>query len=229
MKNVNDPGNTHQSVLDFDFDDVTAVEVVKVHAVHWHVLNPMPFAPASYNQAPARQRSAHREFSDHAGLFDLRRDTVKCSIGQHQGRENPGKRDEAVIYALERFEFQMPQRTALQPNGQAQRQEEQQADKNQDAIELKWRVAIADSHKCERAQDKERRTVQQFLAKREFRLGRIQAARIADLRVALRSAIQAVGHFTVRTLDGGFARQTMFSSRPLESSWQSISWALRTA
>src|ERR1700733_3171757 len=223
MKNVNDPGNAYQAVLDFDFDDITAVEVVKVHAVHRYALNPMPFAPAGYNQPPAWQRSAHREFSYHASLFDLRRDMVKCSIGEHQGREDPGKRDEAVVHALERLEFQVPKRTAFEPNGQSQGQEEQYADKNQDAIELKRRVAIAYRHQCERDQDKERRTVQQFLAKREFRLGRIEAAGIADLRVSLRSATQTVGHFTVRTLDGGFARQTMFSSRPLESSWQSIS------
>jgi hypothetical protein len=229
MEHVYDPRNANQSVFNLYLDEIAAAEAIEIDVTYRDALDAMAFAPRGDNKPPARQGPSHREFPKDAGFLYLRWGAVEGAIGYHQHRQQPRERNQAVVNPLQGLDFQVAQGAALEPDRQGKRQKKQNTNENQDSVEFQGRVTVARSYKRKRAQHEERCTIQEFLAKRKFGGRRIEPAGIADVRVPLCSAIQAACHFTGRTLEGAFAKQTMFSSRPFASSWQSISCALRMA
>src|SRR6202043_2574161 len=93
---------------------------------------------------------------------------VEAAIDEEGGGENPGERDEAVVDALEDFDFLMIASAALEDDGESERAEEDQAEEDEDEVEFERRIDLADVGKSEGAEEEDAGAGHQVAAKRDF-------------------------------------------------------------
>ncbi len=82
------------------------------------------------------------------------RRTIERSVAEKKQGEQPGQRKQAVVNALQRFNFLMTQRATFDNDCKAEREKKYHTDKNYDAIELERRIAAAGDDEGQRAHQK---------------------------------------------------------------------------
>src|SRR5271155_4669447 len=99
------PGDAYEAVFYLDVCYVSGGEAVEIAAIYWDALEAMAGAPGVDDEAAARDRAGHRKSADHAGFFDVRGGPIERAVAVQKQGEQPGQREQAVVHALQRFNF----------------------------------------------------------------------------------------------------------------------------
>ena len=192
------PRDAYQAVFHLDVNDVAGGEAVEIAAVNWDAFEAMACAPGSDDEAAAGDGSGHRKSADYTGFFNVRGGTIECTVGVQKHGEQPGQREQAVIHALQRFNFLMTKRATFDDDGEAEREKKHYADKNHDAVEFQGWVAAAGNDEGDCADKKQRSAIEQRATQRKFRSGRAEAAGVADVAEPFSPTVQTTRHREVR-------------------------------
>lgn len=141
--NSRNPRDAGQAACNSHVGEITRIKTVEIGAIHRYVLKAASFSPRSHDQAARRNGPRHREFSNYPHSFEVRWRAIERPIANQKRCQQPWHRDETIIDAFEGLYFSMVQCTPLDPDCQAERQEKQQANKDQNPVELECGIAPA--------------------------------------------------------------------------------------
>jgi hypothetical protein len=188
------PRDAYQAVFHLDVNDVAGGEAVEIAAIYWDAFEAMACAPGRDDEAAAGDRAAHRKSADYSGFFDVRGGMIERAIAVEKQSEQPGQWKQAVVHALQRFNFLMTKRAAFDDHGHAEREKKYHTDKNYDAIELQGRIATAGDDEGYRADEKQRGAIEQRAAQRKFGGGGTEATGIAGVTEPFSPTVQTTRH-----------------------------------
>jgi hypothetical protein len=188
------PRDAYQAVFHLDVNDVAGGEAVEIAAIYWDAFEAMACAPGRDDEAAAGDWAAHRKSADYSGFFDVRGGVIERAIAVEKQSEQPGQWKQAVVHALQRFNFLMTKRAAFDDHGHAEREKKYHTDKNYDAIELQGRIATAGDDEGYRADEKQRGAIEQRAAQRKFGGGGTEATGIAGVTEPFSPTVQTTRH-----------------------------------
>src|SRR5579859_4302755 len=140
------PGDAQGAGADADNHRVAFAEAIEIVEIDGEALEALASAPGMHVQAAAALHDAlHVEVAFHGSrVIDDIFLSVEPAVDEQRGGENPRQGNEAVVDALEDFDFLMIARAALQNDGQRERGEEDDAEEDQDEIEVERGINLAD-------------------------------------------------------------------------------------
>jgi hypothetical protein len=190
------PRDAEGAGLDGYFHQVTDVESVEVVGVYGQALVGLTWAPTTNRQAArAAYQSLHIKAADNCGgvigdIFYV----VEAAVDEQRGGENPRKRDESRVDALEDFNFFAIASATLKRDGEEERGEENHAEEDQHQVDVERRVDLADIGERQRAEQEDRGAGHQVAAEHHLRGSGGQATRGALIGGSFGTAVQATGH-----------------------------------
>lgn len=188
------PRNTDEPVVDLHDGGISGREAVEIEEVNGDALVAAAFAPRCDIEAPNGNGTRHGEFSDDPDGLGVDRRTVESAVDEKEPGEEPGRGDEGEINALGNFELGVAKGATLDIDDQAEREEKEDADKNQDSVELDRGVAKRGDDEGQSAEKKDGGAIEELDAERKLGGGRAETAGSTNVGVAFGAAIQAARH-----------------------------------
>lgn len=189
-----DPGDADEAFFDAHFDVIADVKAVEILARHGEALDSAAFAPRSDDELMDGQNAWNGEAADDGGFNIARNGAIQGAINEKESAEQPRDEHEAVKNVLEQFDFLAANRASLRPHGERDGDEKNNAEENEDAVELERRIEKARNKKRDGAEEKNSQSVYQAAAHSAACFGTIQPTIFADGGSEFRAAIRTAHH-----------------------------------
>lgn len=119
---------------------------------------------------------------------------IERTIDEKQCPEQPWNRHESSENTLEQPNFLMAYGEMFHPHGKTNRCKENDADEDENAIELQWWIKNAGDKECDRTNQKNAQAVDEVTAHGTAGLDGVQAAMATDVSHAVGTAVGTTNH-----------------------------------